>query len=74
MKLLVATQNKGKLVEFRELLADLGYEVLSPIDFLEAIDLDVSETGLTFAENAMLKSKAFGEKTQTLSLADDSGL
>ena len=74
MKLLIATQNKGKLAEFESLLSGLGYEILSPADFSGLDDFDVPETGQTFAKNAFLKAQAFAHKAQVLTLADDSGL
>lgn len=73
-KILIATQNKGKLLEFESLLGDLGYEVLSPVAFDSVRDLEVEETGETFEDNSLLKAKAFAERTQLLTIADDSGL
>ena len=65
-KLLVATGNKGKLVEIREILKDT--EVLGLKDV--GIDVDVEETGKTFAENAFIKafeiSKLSGLPVQSL--------
>jgi XTP/dITP diphosphohydrolase len=72
MKILLATQNKGKAVEFRDLLADQDIEVCSLLDFPEWED--VEETGQTFAENALLKAREAMKKTGLLTLADDSGL
>lgn len=74
MKLFVATQNPGKLKEFHEMLSQIDCDVLTPKDYPKIQDLEVEETGKTFSENAFLKAQAFGEKTQILSLADDSGL
>jgi XTP/dITP diphosphohydrolase len=45
-KLLIATKNKGKVREYRELLADMPFDVLSLADV--GIDADVEETGETF--------------------------
>ncbi len=69
-KLLVATGNKGKLREIREILA--GVEVLGLADV--GIDVDVEETGSTFAENAFIKAYAISKMTDMAVLADDSGL
>lgn len=70
MKLLLATQNQGKLKEMQEILKDLPIEVITPSE-----DFDVEETGTTFEENSLLKAKAFSEKYDgILTLADDSGL
>lgn len=73
MEVLCATQNPGKLKELRELLAPLAITILTPSD-VHLADLDVEETGETFAENAELKAKAFAEASGKVSLADDSGL
>ncbi len=71
-KILLASNNLGKLREARAILAVSGLEVVSP-DSL-GIDLDVPETGQTYLENATLKAKAFYEATHMPCLADDSGL
>lgn len=73
-KVLIATQNKGKLFEFDSLLVDLGYQVVSPASIDQVKDLEVAETGVTFEENSYLKAKEFGDKTGLLTIADDSGL
>lgn len=72
MKLIIATKNKGKLAEFKQLLAGLPYEVLSLADYPEIADIE--ETGETFAENAAIKAEAVARATGELALADDSGL
>ncbi len=72
MKLLVATQNRGKAVEIAELLAGLPVEVVTLADI--APELDIPETGATFAENARQKAVAAAQLTGLLTLADDSGL
>lgn len=70
--LLVATTNQHKLEEFRAIFVDLPFRLLSPDDI--QLDLDVEETGTTFAQNAELKAEAYAKATNLLSLADDSGL
>jgi XTP/dITP diphosphohydrolase len=72
MTFLLATGNIGKLREMRELLAPLGYELVSPADF--GLVLDVEETGETFEENARLKAKIYCAAMGFPSIADDSGL
>lgn len=72
MKLLIATNNPGKLAEFQELLADLGVELVTPAQL--GLDLDVVEDGVTYAENAAKKALAFAQASGLISLADDSGL
>ena len=71
-KLLIATNNQGKLKEFQELLTDLNIELITPSQI--QIDLDVIEDGLTYAENATKKAIAFAGASGLISLADDSGL
>lgn len=72
-KLLLATQNPGKITEFRRLLGTLpGLELVIPVDL--GLDLDVEETGNTYAENAALKAFAFAAASGLPSLGDDSGL
>lgn len=72
MKILLATQNQGKVKELQEMLADTQIDVLSLHD-IENWE-DVEETGSTFAENASLKARAAAERTGYIALADDSGL
>ena len=72
MKVLAATGNKGKIREFSEILTPLGFEVVSPKDI--GIDIDPEETGMTFAENALIKASAFMQASKMPVIADDSGL
>lgn len=71
MKIVIATQNKGKLSEYKQLLGD-KFQVLSAADvgFFE----DIDETGCTFEENSYLKAKALYDFCRIPALADDSGL
>jgi len=71
-KLIVATRNKGKLKEIREILDNLDYEVVSMDEAGFAVDIE--ETGTTFEENALIKARTIYEATGEISLADDSGL
>lgn len=71
-QILLATTNKGKLNDVREILKDLDLEILSFLDFND--HPDVEETGKTFIENAELKAKAAFEKYKIPSIGDDSGL
>ena len=72
MKLVLASKNKKKLVEMREILSHLGVEVCSEAD--AGVDLEVEETGTTFEENSLLKAKAVMEASGLPAIADDSGL
>ena len=71
-RLLLATNNPGKVREMRRLLAGEPFEVVTPADL--GIALDVVEDGDGYAENATLKARAFAEAGQCLAMADDSGL
>ena len=76
MKLIIASGNKGKVREYKELLRDCGFdEVLSLKD--AGITCEPEETGSTFEENAAIKARALFELikgTGAAALADDSGL
>jgi XTP/dITP diphosphohydrolase len=72
MRLLVATNNPGKVKEYQDLLAGLDMELCRPADV--GIANEVDETGQTFEENARLKATAYGQVSGLLTLADDSGL
>jgi XTP/dITP diphosphohydrolase len=72
-EVLLATHNPHKLSEFRLALAKLDLLVLS-VDDLDLGELNVEETGESFAQNAVLKARAFHEASGLLTLADDSGL
>ena len=73
-KLILATQNKGKIAEFERLLAEHASDikVLGLIDFPDMPD--VAETGETLSENAFLKARAIAKFAKLPALADDSGL
>jgi XTP/dITP diphosphohydrolase len=70
--MLIATHNPGKVREYRQLLLPLSNELIG-LDEL-AISDEVEETGSTFAENALIKARAFALRTGHATLADDSGL
>ena len=72
LKILLASQNPGKLRELQAILQDLPIQVIAPADI--NIQLNVAETGSAYAENAALKSNAFCAASGLISLADDSGL
>jgi XTP/dITP diphosphohydrolase len=71
-KILIATNNKGKVKEFRDLLKNMAIELVLPADI--NVDLDVVEDGHTYAENATKKALAYARAGNMISLADDSGL
>lgn len=72
MKLVLASKNPGKLKELQEILGSLGVEVL--LESQVGLDLEVEETGTTFAENAFLKADAVMRASGLPAIADDSGL
>lgn len=68
MKMVIATHNKGKVVEFQRLLEPMG---------VEAVMAEISEpeeTGTTFGENAFIKAESACKETGLPAVADDSGL
>jgi XTP/dITP diphosphohydrolase len=71
-KLLIATNNKGKVKELQDLLKDTGLTLVTPADI--GLELEVEEDGKTYSENAALKAAAFARASGLISLADDSGL
>ena len=72
MKLIIASNNPGKIEEYRDILEPFGFQVVSQKQ--EAICLEVEETGTTFEENALLKARAIYEITHCCVISDDSGL
>lgn len=69
--LILATSNAGKIAEISDLLVEKGYQVSSQADY--GIP-SIPETGLTFIENALLKTRHICEHTHEAALGDDSGL
>jgi len=71
-KLLMATNNQGKVYEYRCLLQNLPYELVTPGE--QGISTVVAETGQSLEDNAKLKAVVLARESQLLTLADDSGL
>ncbi len=71
-KLLVATNNRGKLREYARLLGELPFELVTLSDV--GIEAEVEETGSTMEENAVSKAVAYSKMSGLVALADDSGL
>ncbi len=69
-KLLIGTNNKGKLREIRDLLPN-NLEIYSPQDFKIKSPI---EDGKTFEENSLIKARYFSKKSKMVSMSDDSGL
>lgn len=74
-KLLLATRNQGKIVEFRRILDAVAPGAIELVGLDQFPDLhDVDETGKTFEENALLKAREMSQATGLPAIADDSGL
>ncbi len=71
-KILIASNNAGKISEFKTLFSSLGINIISLKE--AGIDSDPDETGLTFIENAILKARNAAKLSGLPVLADDSGL
>ncbi|MCY4523120.1 MAG: RdgB/HAM1 family non-canonical purine NTP pyrophosphatase [Halobacteriovoraceae bacterium] len=69
MEILIASGNSNKIKEFKELLDDKIFKIISPSQ-----KILVEETGDTFLENGQLKAQAYYEKFKLPVLSDDSGL
>lgn len=72
MRFILASNNRKKLDELREILSGLGAEVVSQRE--AGLDLEAEETGTTFEENALIKARAACVALNEPSIADDSGL
>lgn len=72
MQLLIASSNKGKLIEIMDLLQDVPLEAILPADI--GVVLEVEEDGSTYAENAAKKALTYCNVSGLITLADDSGL
>jgi len=71
-KLLLATNNKGKAREYKNLLSGVPFELVTPAEV--GISTEVAEVGKSFEENARLKATTLARESGLLALADDSGL
>lgn len=71
-KLLLATNNQGKIREYKSLLQNIPYELITFAE--QGITTEVSEMGGSLEENARLKATVIADKSQLITLADDSGL
>jgi XTP/dITP diphosphohydrolase len=71
-RLLLATNNKGKIREYKSLLKGIPYDITTPAEI--GIPPNVDETGVSFEENASLKATVMAKQSGLPALADDSGL
>ena len=72
MKIILASNNKNKLSELKQILSPFGYEIVSQSE--AGINIEVEENGKTFEENSFIKAKAIYDITKSAVIADDSGL
>ncbi len=72
--IVVATRNKDKYNEIKEILKDMPFEVISMDEAGVYLTADIEETGKTFEENALIKAKKVCELTGEITIADDSGI
>ncbi len=72
MDVIIASNNPGKLREYRDILAPLGFAVYSQRE--KGIELEPEETGAAFEENAYIKARAVYDIARCPVIADDSGL
>ena len=71
-KLILASNNQGKVKEFKRMLEPIGIEMLTLKE--AGVVLDAEETGTTFAENARIKAMNIYQQTHIATVADDSGI
>ncbi len=71
-KIIFATGNQGKMREIKQIMEDMDVEVVSMKE--AGIYADIEENGTTFEENALIKARAIASESNTIVLADDSGL
>ena len=72
MRMLIATENQGKVKEIQALLQELDLELVTPKSI--GLSLDVVEDGMTYEDNAGKKAAAYARASGLIALADDSGL
>jgi XTP/dITP diphosphohydrolase len=71
-ELIVASRNKGKVAEIKELLAGLPFKVTSLLDYPQVPE--IIEDGKTYRANAMKKARETARATGRMAMADDSGI
>lgn len=75
MRLVLATKNSGKVIEFRRILEELGAVNLEVVGLDHFPEIgEIEETGSTFEENSLLKARTVSKITGLPALADDSGI
>lgn len=75
MKLVLATKNPGKVIEFRRILEEFGSKELEVLGLDQFPEIgEIEETGRTFEENSLLKARTISKLLNLPALADDSGI
>ena len=72
MRVILASNNQGKIKEFKEILSKFNIEIISLKDI--GFNDEIIESGTTFQENALIKAKTIFDKYKLPVIADDSGL
>lgn len=70
-KIIIASNNQGKIIEFKNLLGN-QFNAVSMMEY--GIEIDIAETGTSFVENAIIKAQIIYQQTNCAVIADDSGL
>jgi XTP/dITP diphosphohydrolase len=73
-KILIATENRGKAEEIKEIFKDSQYELSFLFDFKDKIDFKIQENAKSFEGNALIKAIVAGDMLDMITLGDDSGL
>ena len=71
-KIIIASNNNGKIIEVKQMLKDKDIELLSMKE--AGVNIDIDENGTTFEENALIKAREVMKLTGEITIADDSGL
>lgn len=72
MKVIIASNNKNKIREFKKIFENTSFELVSLKE--AGIDIDIEENGETFVDNAIIKARTIALEYNTYAIADDSGL
>lgn len=72
MKVIIASNNKNKIREFKKIFENTSFELQSMSE--AGLDIDIEENGTTFEENAIIKATTIAKMLNTYAIADDSGL
>ena len=71
-RMIVATGNRNKMIEIREILSDVEIDILSMSE--AGVDVEIVENGTSFSENSAIKARTVAAASGEMAIADDSGL